>query len=156
MGIPNIGINASHLLVNEFGSIDSIMEADAESLTKVQGIGEVVAQSVISYFKSRKNRMMIEDLKKIGLKFAAEKSGVKGILQGKTFVFTGELSSMTREEAQALVRRLGGHPSSTVSKQTDFVVAGENPGSKYDKARKLGVRIIDEKKFLRIADKKQT
>ncbi len=150
LGIPNIGINASNLLVQEFKNIDNLMNATLEQLTKVQGIGEVVAQSIINYFKSPKNRRLIENLKKIGLKFETAKIITEGPLKNKTFVFTGELSSMTREEAQSIVRRLGGHPTSSVSKNTDYVVVGAEPGSKYEKAKKLGVKIITEEEFIKL------
>ncbi len=150
LGIPNIGINASNLLVQEFKNIDNLMNANLEQLTKVQGIGEVVAQSIINYFKSPKNRRLIENLKKIGLKFETAKVFTEGPLKNKTFVFTGELSSMTREEAQSIVRRLGGHPTSSVSKNTDYVVVGAEPGSKYEKAKKLGVKIITEEEFIKL------
>lgn len=150
LGIPNIGINASNLLVQEFKNIDNLMNASLEQLTKVQGIGEVVAQSIINYFKSPKNRRLIENLKKIGLKFETAKVITEGPLKNKTFVFTGELSSMTREEAQSIVRRLGGHPTSSVSKNTDYVVVGVEPGSKYEKAKKLGVKIISEEEFIKL------
>lgn len=150
LGIPNVGINASNLLVNEFKNIDNLMNADMERLTSIPGIGEVVAEGIINYFKSPKNRRLIENLKRAGLKFETEKVVSEGPLKNKTFVFTGELSSMTREEAQAIVRQLGGHPSSSISKKTDFVVAGNEPGSKYEKAKKLGIRIIDEQEFLKM------
>lgn len=150
LGIPNVGINASNLLVQEFGNIDNLMEATIDKLTGVQGIGEVVAQSIINYFKSPKNRRLIENLRKAGLKFDAEKVEHKGPLRNKTFAFTGELSSMTREEAQSIVRKLGGHPSSSVSRNTDYVVVGTEPGSKYEKAKKLGVKIISEDEFLKL------
>ncbi len=150
LGIPNVGINASNLLVNEFKNIDNLMNADLEKLTSIPGIGEVVAQGIINYFKSPKNRRLVEHLKKAGLRFETEKISDGGPLKNRTFVFTGELSSMTREEAQSIVRKLGGHPSSTVSKKTDYVVAGRDPGSKYEKAKKLGVKIISEDDFLKL------
>ncbi|MGQ9664601.1 MAG: NAD-dependent DNA ligase LigA, partial [bacterium] len=154
LGIPNIGINASNLLAQAFKNIDNLMSASIEQLTKVQGIGEVVAQSIINYFKSPKNRRLIENLRKAGLKFETERITAAGPLKDKTFVFTGELSSMTREEAQSIVRKLGGHPSSSVSKNTDYVVVGAEPGSKYEKARRLGVKIIDEEEFLKLIEPK--
>ncbi len=150
LGIPNVGVNAANLLVDEFKNIDALIKADLERLTSIQGIGEVVAQGIINYFKSSRNRRLIENLKKAGLKFETEKTIPQGPLKNKTFVFTGELSSMTREKAQSIVRKLGGHPLSSVSKNTDFVVAGTEPGSKYEKAKKIGVRIIDEQEFLKM------
>ena len=154
LGIPNIGINASNLLINEFKNIDYLINANLEQLTSIQGIGEVVAQSIINYFKSYKNRRLIENLKKAGLKFKTEKVIAEGSLKNKTFVFTGELSSMAREEAQAIVRKLGGYASLSVSKKTDYVVVGTEPGSKYEKAKKLGVKIISEQEFLKLVKKK--
>ena len=151
LGIPNIGLNGSHLLVNEFKTIENIINAKLEDFVKINGIGEVVAKSIINYFKNKKNRDLIKNLKKIGLKFEIKKSLQKRTsLIGKRFVFTGELKSMTRTEAQNLVREYGGQPSSTVSKNTDYVVMGKNPGSKFEKAKKLNIRIINEEQFLRL------
>lgn len=154
LGISNIGMNASNLLAQEFKTIDNIINADIDQLTKVSGIGEVVAHSVMNYFKSKRNLKLIENLKKAGLKFVTEKVRGEGLLKGKSFVFTGELVSMTREEAQVMVRRLGGHPTASVSKKTNYVVAGTEPGSKYEKAKKLGVKIITEEKFLKLVKEK--
>lgn len=149
LGIPNIGINASNLLVNEFKSIDQIINAKIEDLSKIDGIGEIVGQSIINYFKNKKNLELIKKLKKFGIRFKSKKQvSKKAFLKGKTFVFTGELDSMTRQEAQSKIRKLGGHPSSSVSKKTDFIVAGRDPGSKYKKAKKLGVKTISEQEFL--------
>ncbi len=149
LGIPNIGINASNLLVNEFKSIDQIINAKIEDLSKIDGIGEIVGQSIINYFKNKKNLELIEKLKKFGIRFKSKKQiSKKAFLRGKTFVFTGDLDSMTRQEAQSKIRKLGGHPSSSVSKKTDFVITGRDPGSKYNKAKKLGVKTISEQEFL--------
>jgi len=150
IGIPNIGINASNLLVNGFRTIDSLVKANIEDLTRITGIGEVIAQSIINYFKSKRNIRMIENLRKAGLNLKAESVVSGGLLKGRNFVFTGELKTITREEAQAMVRRFGGHPSSSVSKKTDYIVVGTEPGSKYEKAKKLGVKIITEDEFLKM------
>jgi DNA ligase (NAD+) len=158
LGIPNIGFNASYLLVDHFGSLDSLIDANVDELSKINGIGEVLAESVIDYFKTKENMRLINSLKKIGLKFRVEaKKGDRQFLNGQSFVFTGELDSMTREEAQALVRKYGGHPGASVSKKTDYVVAGKDPGSKYEKAVKLGLKIVNEQEFLKlVADGKNT
>ncbi len=153
LGIPNIGINASHLLVEAFGSIDRVSKAKHEDFSEIPGIGEIIAQSIIDYFKNKKNRQLIKNLKQMGLCFVHKKSKAKQFLAGKTFVFTGELANMIRADAQAQVRKYGGHPISAVSKQTDFVVCGANSGSKYDKAKKLGLSIISEKEFLDMLEK---
>jgi DNA ligase (NAD+) len=151
IGIPNIGINASHLIVEEFNSISKIMKASVEDLVKINGIGEVLATSIKNYLNVKKNIETINNLKTSGLNFSAERQKTTAnLLAGKSFVFTGELKSMTREEAQALVRKLGGHPSSSVSRKTDYLVKGIDPGTKYDKALKLRITVIDERGFLRM------
>jgi DNA ligase (NAD+) len=154
LGIPNIGVNASNLLADGFKSIDNLIKADIEDLSEIPGIGGIVAQSVISYFKSKKNMKIIQNLKKFGLNFRGKKGiAVKAMLKGLKFVFTGELETMDRGEAQMLVRRYGGQPCSSISKKTDYVVVGKAPGSKYKRAMKLGVKIIDEEQFLKIIKK---
>lgn len=154
LGIPNIGVNASHLLVSEFASIDEIIKAGTEDFLKIKGIGETVAEGIKNYFKNEKNLKVIENLKQIGLRFHKDKPKEdKGHLKGKTFVFTGELEKMTRLEAHSLVRKEGGSPMNSVSRKTDFVVVGKKPGSKYEKAKKLGVKIITEKEFLELIKK---
>lgn len=153
IGIPNIGMNASHVLVESFGSIDKISQAKHEDFSRISGIGNIIAQSIIDYFKSKKNRQLIKNLKRMGLNFVHKKSMTKMFLAGKTLVFTGELKSMTRVDAQAEVRKYGGQPASALSKQTSLLVCGANPGSKYNKAKKLGVRIISEKEFLELLKK---
>jgi len=150
LGIPNVGMNAANLLANEFRSVDALIDAKVEELSKIAGIGEFIAHSVINYFKNKKNLKVIANLKEIGLNFRRKKTIGETFLTGKTFVFTGELSAMKREQAQAVVREHGGHPASAVSRRTDFVVAGKSPGSKYTRAKKLGVKIISEQEFLRI------
>jgi len=148
LGIPNIGFNASNLLVGHFKDIDSLIKAGVEELSEIHGIGDVLAQSVINYFNIKENIKLIRSLQKTGLKLrTGEQKAKLKLLSNKTFVFTGELGSMSRQQAETLVRKYGGHPSSSVSKKTDYVVAGKAPGSKYEKAKKLGVRIIDEKEF---------
>ncbi len=154
LGIPNIGLNGSALLVNYFGSIDEMINAKFEDFMEIDGIGEVVAASLINYFNNSRNLKLINNLKKIGLKFSVEQPiKASAYLKGRRFVFTGELDSMTRDQAQELVRKLGAQFSSSVSKNTDYVVVGKNPGSKYEKAKRLGVKIIDEKQFLSLIKK---
>ena len=151
LGIPNIGINASHVLVERLHTIDNIIDASDEDLTKIDGIGKILAESIKNYFKIKKNIDTVNELRKFGLIFSAKQGEVKPrTLTGMTFVFSGELKSMTRNEARELVRKLGGHPSSSVSKRTDYLVKGAEPGSKYDRALKLGVKIIDEPAFLKM------
>ncbi len=153
LGIRHIGFHAARLLAEHFGSIDKIMKASSEEILSIMGMGEVLADSVVNYFRDERNLLLIEKLKKTGLNFALSREKGPRLLLGKTFVFTGELKSMARPDAQNLVTRLGGHATSSVSKKTSYVVAGENPGSKFDKAKKLGVKIISEKEFLKMIKK---
>ncbi|MDD2690062.1 MAG: NAD-dependent DNA ligase LigA, partial [Candidatus Omnitrophica bacterium] len=113
--------------------------------------GPVMAESIIDFFSQGPTKEVISELKKSGLNFKEVGfSTKKTSLSGKTIVFTGELKGYSRSDAEELVRKFAGNPSSSVSKNTDFVVAGENPGSKYEKAKKLGVKVIDEKEFSRL------
>jgi DNA ligase (NAD+) len=149
LGIPNIGFNASTLLAHHFSNIDLIIKAKVDELSEIHGIGEVLAESIVDYFNTKENLKLVENLRKIGLRFSAKpRKGAQQPLRGKRFVFTGELVSMSRHEAQGIVRKLGGQPSSSVSKKTDYVVLGKEPGSKYAKAKRLGVKIIHEDAFL--------
>jgi DNA ligase (NAD+) len=149
LGIPNIGFNTSTLLVDHFSDIDLIIKAKVDDLSVIHGIGKILAESIVNYFNTKENLRLVENLKNIGLRFSAKpRKGATQLLRGKRFVFTGELASMSRHEAQGIVRKLGGKPSSSVSKKTDYVVAGKESGSKYDKAKRLGVKIIREGEFL--------
>jgi DNA ligase (NAD+) len=127
------------------------MNATEKQLTRVREIGPKVAQSIVDFFKQKGNRHLIEKLTAYSLRLTAEKPKGPQPLKGKTFVFTGSLAQMSREAAQELVVRLGGNYSSSVSKNTDYIVAGSEPGSKYNKAKKLEIKIIDEETFLMLA-----
>ena len=118
-------------------------------LQKVPNIGEVVAKSVYDWFREEHNKNFIKKLLP-HVEIENPKRKKPGKLTGKTFVFTGEMESMSRDEAKAKVRELGGDPSETVSKNTDYVVAGASPGSKHARAQKLGVKILDEREFLKM------
>jgi len=150
LGIPNVGRRAAELLAESFGDIDAIMKASDDSLMAIEGIGPKIAASVTAYLKDKPNRHLIERLRKAGvtLQSTVDRRPSTGRLAGKTFVFTGALTEMSREEAEQLVRSLGGKAASSVSKSTDYVVAGAEPGSKYDKAEKLGVKILSEQRFI--------
>jgi len=148
LGILNVGRRAAELLAENFGDIDALMNAGDDSLTAIEGIGPKIAASITAYFKDKHNHHLVEKLKKAGVDLTSKIKGHKdGKLSGKTFVFTGTLADMSREDAEALVRSLGGKASSSVSKSTDYVVAGAEPGSKLSKAEKLGVKVLDEKGF---------
>jgi len=148
LGILNVGRRAAELLAENFRDIDSLMDAGDDSLTSIEGIGPKIAASITAYFKDNHNRHLVEKLKRAGVDLTSKIKGHKdGKLSGKTFVFTGTLAGMSREEAESLVRSLGGKATSSVSKSTDYVVAGAEPGSKLSKAEKLGVKVLDEKGF---------
>jgi len=151
LGIPNVGEHMARVLAEHFKTLDALMNASRESLLEIHEVGPETADSIVSFFREKINREEIERMKKFGVKATvAQVEEKKGILSGKVFVFTGALQSFSREEAKRLVEELGGRAASSVSKNVDFVVVGENPGSKYDKAKKLGLKIIDEKEFKRM------
>jgi DNA ligase (NAD+) len=149
LGIRHVGEETAIDLANYFASLKSLEKASLEKLIKLPDIGPVVAQSIYTFFRDKKNLDFIKSLLKNGVEIELPRK-VKKKLKGLTFVLTGALSSMTRDGAKERVRSLGGDISSSVSKLTDYVVAGAEPGSKYDKAKRLGVKIILEKEFLKI------
>ena len=153
LSIPQVGEETAILLAENFRTIDDITEASAERLIEINGIGEVVAEGIVGWFKNRENKKLVERLKKY-IRIISEKSSGKGrgTLAGKTFVLTGTLSRLSRDEAKEKIRAQGGTVSSSVSKNTDYVVAGEEAGSKLAKAEELGVRVITEEEFLKMLE----
>lgn len=149
LGIRHVGEETAINLANYFGSIEKFKKATPENLEQVPDIGGVVAKSIQEWFDKKKNQKLIEDLIEVGIKIISPQK-IQKKLRGKSFVFTGTLKSLTRDEAKNKVRMLGGEVSSSVSKKTDYVVIGESPGSKVEQAKKLGVRILSEKEFLKI------
>jgi len=148
LGIRHVGEKASFVLAQRFKTLDNLLQAKFEDLNGIHEVGPAIADSAVSYFKQEKIREMIQGLREAGLNFKEKELQFKKTLfTAKSVVFTGELGKYSRLEAEELVRKLGGNPSSSVSKNTDFLVAGDNSGSKYEKAKKLGVKIIDQKKF---------
>jgi len=151
LGIPFIGNTAAKVLAKKFTSMERLMKAGPEELTAVEGIGEKMAISIAGFFVQKRNLQLIERLKKAGLKMEAERTAERGdALQGLTFVLTGTLPTLSRKQATELIERHGGKVTSSVSKNTSYVLAGEAPGSKYEKAQKLNVPIIDEAAFLQM------
>ncbi len=154
LGIRNVGEHMASVLAREFKSLDNIAKQSMEDLTSVYEIGPVVAESIYNFFHDEKNQKVLEKLKKAGVKFPEMK--VKTALTpltGKTFVLTGGLDSFTRDEAKKIIEDMGGRVSSSVSKKTDFVIVGKDPGSKLTDARKLGVKTIDEGQFKKMIGK---
>jgi DNA ligase (NAD+) len=151
LGIRHVGEHLAELLAQRFRSLDALMNASAEELLQVEEVGPTVAQSILSFFQDERNREMIRKLREAGVQIIEEVSPQKaGALAGKTFVFTGTLKTLTRGQAEALVKAAGGRVSSSVSRKTDYVVAGEEPGSKLQKARELGVTVLSEEEFRRL------
>jgi DNA ligase (NAD+) len=145
LGIRFVGTQTAEILVDDLGTIDAIADADGETLQRSEGIGPEVARSVALFFKQQPNREMIERLREAGVVMSAPKRVKTGeALRGKTFVLTGTLPNLTREEATEMIVAAGGKVTGSVSKKTDYVVAGSEPGSKLAKAEKLGIDILDE------------
>jgi len=150
LGIRFIGERTAQLLAEEFGSMDALMAASAEELERVNEVGPRVAQAIREFFDEAKNRELVEKLRKAGLTFTAEKRKKSSQLKGLTFVLTGTLPNLTREDAKARIETAGGRVSGSVSKKTNYVVAGEEAGSKLDKARELGVKVVDEAELVKL------
>jgi len=148
LGIRYVGQRTARLLTEKYHSISSLAKADEEDLININEIGPAIAESIVHFFSEEHNQKVIEKLRKAGIKLQEEASKkASDFLADKRFVFTGGLSNYTRAEASEKVRNAGGRVTSSVSSQTDYVVAGENPGSKLDKAQELGIEILDEKGF---------
>ena len=144
LGIRFVGERTAQLLGEEFGSMDALMAASMEELERVNEVGPRVAQAIREFFDEEKNRALIDKLRAAGLNLTAEKRKKSSQLEGLTFVLTGTLPNLTREDAKARIEAAGGRVSGSVSKKTHYVVAGEDAGSKLDKARELGVQVLDE------------
>jgi DNA ligase (NAD+) len=154
LGIRHVGERGAQALARAFGSIDVIMERSQQALEEVEDVGQVVAQSVRSFFDEPVNRALIDRLREAGVKLVEDVDPALLLgdrpLVGQTFVLTGTLASMTRDEAQAALERLGAKVSSSVSKKTTAVVAGAEAGSKLAKAESLGVPVMDEETFRKL------
>lgn len=151
LGIRHVGEHVAEVLANHFASIEALEKAGREALEQVPEIGPTIAEAIHDFFSDEGNRRILKELRQCGVKFPeVEAPAETPTLEGLTFVFTGELESMTRDQAEAEVKRRGGRATSSVSRNTDYVVAGPGAGSKLEKARQLGVRIIDEDAFHKI------
>ena len=154
LGIPHVGEETAIDLAHAFGSVAALQQSAREDLERVRDIGNVVARSIYEWFREKENAVLLKKFKHAGvvIEKQAGRSLQKQSLRGKTFMLTGELKRFARNEAKSKIRELGGDVSGTVSKHTDYVVAGSSPGSKYEKAKKLGVKIIGEKEFLKLVE----
>lgn len=154
LGIPFVGEKGAKNLAEKFHDLDKLMSATKEELLSVQDIGEKMADEIIDFFKLESNLEFIDKLKSRGINMQEKKKEMgQDILKGAKFVVTGTLPSLKRDEVKELIEKNGGSVTGSVSKKTDYVLAGENPGSKYDKAVELGVKIITEEEFLKMIDK---
>lgn len=154
LGIPGIGERTAKILVNKYNNIDDFKNLTEEELLKINDIGPILAENIISYFKDKDNLEMIEQLKKIGLKMKYVKTLVNEDenFVNKTFVITGTFDFATRDEIKKLIEQKGGTTSSSVSKKTDVVMVGSEPGSKYDKAVSLNIEIWDANKTYKMCN----
>lgn len=153
LGIPEVGEKTAAELASAFGSMEKLSWATLEQLTALDGFGEVVAQNIVSFFLEERNRVQIERLAKAGINMESTKVKAGDTFEGKTFVLTGTLPTLKRNEAKELIESLGGKVSSSVSKKTDYVVAGEEAGSKLTKANELGITILTEEQLLQMCQK---
>jgi len=149
LGIRYIGTHASEILAENFSSIDHLAKATFDHLSSIDEIGPVMAESIVEFFKNEENLKVIEKLKKVGVKTSREEKEIekKNVLSELTFVITGTLKNYTRDEITDYIKSLGGKVSSSVSKKTDYIICGKEPGSKLQKGRQLGVKIINEEEF---------
>jgi DNA ligase (NAD+) len=149
LGIPFVGERTAQILASHFGSLDAIAAASDDELQEAEEIGPKVADSIRQFFAEERNRELVERLRAAGLQFTAEKKvKAAGPLTGRTFVLTGTFPTLKRDEAKQRIESAGGKVAGSVSSKTDFVVAGEEAGSKLDKAQQLGIEIIDEARLL--------
>jgi DNA ligase (NAD+) len=155
LGIRYVGVHTSEVITRYYSTLDKFIKASLEELIEINEVGPKIAESIILFFKEKENLAIIERLRRAGLNFSQEeekarKEKVVQILAGKQFVLTGTLKDFTRTQSKEIISELGGRVTGSVSKKTDYVVAGEDPGSKYQKAQKLGVTIINEEEFKKI------
>lgn len=147
LGVRNIGQASAKLLCEKFGNLDNIMNATSEEISQIEGFGEIMAQSVVKAFREDHRKHLVEKLKSFGVNTIYESVVKDSRFEGLTFVLTGTLPTLKRDEAKAIIESFGGKASGSVSKKTDYVLAGEDAGSKLVKAQQLGIKIISEEEF---------
>jgi len=154
LGIPHVGAAAAKLLAKRYASIEKLSKASTEELETIDGVGSIVAAAIRGYFDEEKNQTLLHRLKEAGLRWEEEAdiSAKETALSGKTFVLTGTLPTLKRDEARDMIEKAGGKVTGSVSKKTDYVVAGESAGSKLDKAEKLGIEVLSEEALLKLLD----
>jgi len=155
LGIKHVGQRAANMLAEHFGSYWSLLDATYEDLTSIDGMGDVIARSVLAFVSSKEARILGEKLQRAGVKLAADQARLAaGVLDGMQVVLTGTLPTMTRKQAEDLIVQNGGRVMSSVSRNTSFVLLGENPGSKLDKARELDIKTLSEEEFRNLVTKR--
>lgn len=147
-GIRQVGVKAAKVLARSFGDLDTLMRADVETLMEVPDVGQITADNLWKWFRNEQSIDLIERLRQAGVNFSSLEERSDDRFAGMTFVLTGALTLFTRDEATEKIESLGGKASSSVSKKTTYVVAGENAGSKLRKANELGVTVLSEREFL--------
>jgi DNA ligase (NAD+) len=154
LGIRYVGQHIARVLTENFNTVDKLMEATKEKLKQIDEIGPEIAQSIVNFFNEKKNRELIEQLKREGISMKSKQDHQDQFLDGISFVFTGALDKYTRNEASEIVRKFGGKVSSSVSGKTDIVVRGKKPGSKLEEAKKHGIKILTEEQFIKLLTEK--
>ena len=147
LGLAGVGFVTAEALAQHFGSIDALLAADEEEITEVDGVGPILAEGIVEQLSDERTRALIAALRERGLRFeldASERRSAAGPLVGKTLVITGTLPELSREQATKLIKRAGGKVTGSVSRNTDYVVAGDSPGTKLAKAEELGTDVLDE------------
>ena len=150
LGIPMVGEKASKILAKKFGSMENLQKATAEDLTAVSEIGGKIADSVVAWFAEDHNKKLVARRRELGVNMTEDVQAGGNRLDGLTFVITGTLPNMSREEAKKLIEDNGGKAAGSVSKKTDYLLAGEKAGSKLEKAQSLGVKIINENRLIEL------
>ena len=149
LGIANVGIKTAKDLAKNFENFEELEKTNVERLLKIKDIGEIVAQSIVDFFGDSENKQIINNLFEKGVTITYKKISAQNTkIAGKNFVLTGTLPTLSRNEATKLIEDAGGNVLSSVSKNIDFVLLGQEPGSKFEKAKQLGIKIIDEQEFL--------
>jgi DNA ligase (NAD+) len=152
LGIRHIGGQSAQILAEHFGSLEALMSAEQQELAAIDQIGPIMARSIFEYFRDPRNRSVLDQLLAAGLRPQQQEMRRSDELSGKTIVVTGTLENFSRQQAEQAIKQAGGKASASVSKKTDFVLAGNNPGSKLEKAKRLGVEVIDERQFLELIE----
>jgi len=153
LGIRHVGLRTARLLADKFGSLEKIKEAKRDQLEETAEIGPVIAESIVNYFATPRNNRLLARLKKAGLTLESKSQQQSRNLEGQKFVLTGRLENFTRQEATAAIEKQGGRVTSSLSSQTDYLVQGENPGSKLQQAREEGTKILQEEEFIQLLSK---